>query len=433
MSYRPILCAVAAALGLSACTAGQTGPPPVTSVNPTSVGILQFAVGTANIGGIGVGLNLVATYRRANGGSAVLVGTPRLTGPFSLKGFTAAASSGQYAGSDGGLFLQGDPVTTADVGPGPDEIAGNFIGGTPQTSASNPNPGNPSTFGFSGDVFGNDIMPGNYTSTGNPYSYNPYYQPFYAGGGPPTPPTAANPTPAPATAFVPLGGPPVFDPNNDGGGVLDGKNAAGVNIRGISLGLAVFSGVTPVNGTYNLAVTLPVAGTPVVSAAPATLVNAAALLPIPDAPVLTQNNDGSASVSYTVPPGLKGAYVEVVDTSYCASGLPAAYTFWVTAPGPGSRAIPNTLGPKAGTGPAICTAAQNNAANGDPVETVLIGYNYDANALQYNGTTGQAYPQAPALPAGDADVTISPIKTYIMASNGTVTISSGGRHLQRRP
>ena len=52
LSHRALIGIVAAALGLSACTAGQTGPPPVTTINPTAAGKLQFAVGTANVAGI---------------------------------------------------------------------------------------------------------------------------------------------------------------------------------------------------------------------------------------------------------------------------------------------------------------------------------------------------------------------------------------------
>ena len=192
----------------------------------------------------------------------------------------------------------------------------------------------------------------------------------------------------------------MFDPNNDGGGVLDGKNAPGVNIRGISLGLAVFTGVTPVNGTYNLAVTLPAAGAPVVTAAPATLAHADTRLPTAAAPDLTLKADNLNQVTYVVPPGLTGAFVEVIDTSFCGGGLPAAYTFWVTTPGPGAQTVPSGLG--------FCA--------GDPVQTVLIGYNYNAYALQCNGATGQTYPQAPTLPAGDADVTISPLGPPVAAS-----------------
>ncbi len=415
LSKRPLVWAVAGALGLSACTAGQTGPPTATVVNPTSAGKLQFAVGTANIGG-GTGLNVVATYRQANGSSAVLVNTPKLTGPFTLP--AAATPSGFYAAGAGGLFTQADGLTTADAGPSADEVTNHYIGGTPQTTASNPNQGVPTTFGQSGGVFGNGFFPGNYTSSGNPYSYNPYYQPFYAGNVP-TPPAAA-------TAFFAAGGPPVFDPNKDGGGTQDGSFSA--PIKGISLGLGVFAGVLPGMGQYNLQVTIPTAGFPVVSAPAATLSNLN-LLPSAATPVVTFNGDGSAAVSYTLPGGVVGAYVQVVDTNYCNGGSPVPYTFWVTASG--SQAIPNTLGPASKSGgPAICTPSMNDKSSGgsvttgDPVQAVLIGFDYDHNALQYNGTTGQAYPQAPALPA-QADVTISPIATYQQQPSGTVTISTG--------
>jgi hypothetical protein len=416
--HRPLLWAVTGALALSACTAGQTGPPPVTVVNPTSAGKLQFAVGTANVAGT-AGLNVVATYRQANGSSAVLVNTPKLTGPFTLP--AATTPSGFYGGGAGGLFVQGDPQATADTGPGADEVANHYIGGTAQTQASNPNQGISSTLGSSGGVFGNGFFPGNYTSTGNPYSYNPYYQPFYAGDATAT-----------GTAFLAAGGPPVFDPNKDGGGTQDGKFS--VAISGISLGLSVFAGVTPGAGQYNLQVTIPTAGFPVVTAPAATL-SSTALLPAAATPVVSLNDDGSGAVSYALPAGVVGAYVQLVDTDYCNGGSIVPYTFWVTASG--SQAIPNTLGPKGTSGgPAFCSAAMNNTSSGgtvttgDPVQAVLIGFDYDHNALQYNGATGQAYPQAPALPAR-ADVTISPIATYSQTGTGTVTITAHGRRTSK--
>ncbi|MEA2665363.1 MAG: hypothetical protein QOI11_2307, partial [Candidatus Eremiobacteraeota bacterium] len=406
-------------LGLSACTAGQTGPPPVTVVNPTTAGKLQLAVGTANVAGT-PGLNVVATYRQANGASAVLVNTPKLTGPFTLP--AAAAPSGFYAGGEGGLFNQGDPQATADAGPSADEVSGRYIGGTAQTQASNPNQGLPTTLGSSGGVFGNGFFPGNYTSSGNPYSYNPFYQPFYAGNDG-----------TPDTAFLSAGGPPVFDPNRDGGGTQDGSFST--PIKGISLGLNVFAGVTPGAGQYNLQVTIPTAGFPVVSAPAATL-SSTALLPAAATPVVSFNGDGSGRVSYVLPAGVAGAYVQLVDLNYCNGGSPVPYTFWVTASG--SQAIPNTLGPKGRSGgPAICTAAMNSTSSGgsvttgDPVQAVLIGFDYDHNALQYNGTTGQAYPQAPTLPAR-ADVTISPIATYTLNPDGTVSTSAHRRAAGRR-
>lgn len=419
LSKRPFLWAVAGALALSACTAGQTGPPPVTSVNPSSAGKLQFAVGTANVAGT-PGLNVVATYRQANGSSAVLVNTPKLTGPFTLP--AATPPSGFYGGGASGLFNQGDPQATADTGPSADEVSGHYIGGTAQTAASNPNQGVPTTLGSSGGVFGNGFFPGNYTSSGNPYSYNPYYQPFYAGDDT-----------TPDTTFLPVGGPPVFDPNRDGGGTQDGS--FNTPIKGISLGLSVFAGVTPGAGQYNLQVTIPTAGFPVVTAPAATL-SSTALLPDAATPVVTFNGDGSGAVSYVLPAGVVGAYVQLVDLNYCNGGSPVPYTFWVTSSG--SQSIPNTLGPKGRSGgPAICTAAMNDTSSGgsvttgDPVQAVLIGFDYDHNALQYNGTTGQAYPQTPALPAR-ADVTLSPIVTYTLNPDGTVSTSAHRRAAARR-
>src|SRR5579864_966965 len=76
----------ACALVLAACSAGATGGPPITTVNPSSssYGSLQFSVGTANIYGTSVGLNIVSTFRQTNGRTATGVNTPSITGPFTF-------------------------------------------------------------------------------------------------------------------------------------------------------------------------------------------------------------------------------------------------------------------------------------------------------------------------------------------------------------
>ncbi len=84
----------AASLSLAACSGSGTSPSAPTQAN-LNANVLKLAVGTANIyGDLGgasglTGLNVVATYRQPAGAlhpgdSAVLVSTPRLSGPFTL-------------------------------------------------------------------------------------------------------------------------------------------------------------------------------------------------------------------------------------------------------------------------------------------------------------------------------------------------------------
>ncbi len=77
----------------AACTSGQVGQYPVTHVDPAQSGTLQFAVGWATGYGdllsgqgpfFGYGVNLVETFRQANGRSAVLTDTPSVLVPNAL-------------------------------------------------------------------------------------------------------------------------------------------------------------------------------------------------------------------------------------------------------------------------------------------------------------------------------------------------------------
>jgi hypothetical protein len=85
------LFAFIALAGAAACTSGQVGSYPVTHVDPIQSGVLQFAVGwatgyaNANTGPtFGYGLNVVETFRQANGRSAVLNDTPAIVVPSAL-------------------------------------------------------------------------------------------------------------------------------------------------------------------------------------------------------------------------------------------------------------------------------------------------------------------------------------------------------------
>ncbi len=408
---------IGAAVSISACTAGQTGPPTQATVNPTQNGngVLKIAVGTANIAGhAGLSLNVVALYRQSTGASAALVNIPRLTGPF---GFPAPAGkpdspSGQY-----------DVNATADLGPSGVEVAGKYIGGSPQpTQIGAPSTTN-TTFGVNGGVFGNGFAPANYGTSGLPASFTPYYQPFYAG-------VASGPGATTNNTFLPVGGPPAFDPAGNGHGATGPNYPQG----GPSLGIDVFQGVIPNAGAYTLNVALPTsAGILNATPATATLGNAGLALPIATAggaaPAVTFNGDGSlvvTNVALTAP--TLGAYVQVVDygatdvtakggaagCNGATAGAPIFYTHWVTASGAVTFSNANA---SYGNTVAVCTAAQNaglvsgDTLTGDNIQVVVVGFDYNEYSLQYNGLTGAAYGQSPALPA-QADTSIS-LSTYV--------------------
>ena len=372
-----LLAASGGLLALAACSAGSTGPPSVRSVNPVdpSYSKLQASVGIVNLYGTAIGLNVVSTLRQPNGLTAVLVSTPTISGPFTLP----AAADPAQADGNGALIA---------VGPTAAEVAANKITGSVQV-AQGVTPAT-STFGVSYGAFGNGLFPGNTFSTGKPASLAPGAIPFYAGG--------AND----ANTFTPWGGPPAFQPDGDPRGTRDGNfNGA---IMGVSLGLAIFEGVTPGIGTYTLTATVPtgVTGTGVLSTT-ASIAGPSPLGPAA-APTLTFAGDGTASVSYVLPTNATGAYVEIVDAGggACPStqkgnSAPVYYTFWVTSSG--ASQVTNASSPGSAT-------ASNAICSGDAVTAQLIAFDYNQYALQYNAKLGTSYPQTPALPA-QADVSLS--------------------------
>jgi hypothetical protein len=403
--------AITSVIALSACTSSQSSPTPIAAANVSTIGKLQFAVGTANIGGTAVGLNVVSMYRQSNGESAVLVNTPKLTGAFTLPA-TGSVPAGTPAY---------DAASTAEVGPSVAEVAGSYIGGTPQTSASVAGTP-PTTFGQSGGVFGDGFAPANYGSNGLPFTFTPYNEPLYAGTGY-------------LHTFVAYGGPPAFDPLGNGTGTVGGSFTSGV--LGIPLGLSVFQGVTANAGAYNLNVVVPTGTGSSTTVTATTSLAAATLLPTVPAPSVSFDAAGEVpTVTYTLPAGVTGAYVQVIDQGpydpvkdkfggACLTGSPAYFTFWVTASG--TVTVTKAYGANAPAGPPTCSAADNTAtasantpttSTADVLQVVVIGFDYNQYGLQYNGALKATYPQAPALPAS-ADVTISPI--VIANSDGAST------------
>lgn len=424
--YIHLAVSVGAAVSISACTAGQTGPPNQTTIDPTinGNGKLSLAVGTANIAGAGVGLNVVPLFRQKNGSSAVLVDAPKLTGPFILpKAAAPDLAAAQY-----------DANSTADVGPSANEVTNHYIGGSPQpTQIGLPSATN-STFGVYGGVFGNGFAPVNYGTGGLPQEnvngsavFYPYFQPFYAGVNASFYAPANPPTGAPLTnTFLQTASAPAFDPAGNG----HGPTGPNFPQNALSLGLNVFKGVTPVAGAYTLNAIIQTTGSVIAPPpASATLTNAGLVLPVATvggaAPAVTFNGDGTFTVTnVSIAAPTVGAYVEVIDAgpsggtgcNGASSSTPVFYTKWVTATGP--AAFSNANAPYGQT-TAVCTAAQNTAAAGattpgDTIQVVVIGFDYNEYALQYNGPTGATYPQAPTLPAqADSSISLSTYATSI--------------------
>ena len=160
----------ALALLVTSCTSGNTAiPPPQTAVNPLTIGKLQFAVGTANVAGT-IGLNTVATLRKADASSAVLFDTPTIVGP---AGFVVPNATD--AGGDAGT----------------NSITGAFAAQLGTTAPA-------TTLGANGGVFGLGFQPDNATTAGSA-SFARYKLPFYA-----------------STQLTYLAGPPAFPQTRDG-------------------------------------------------------------------------------------------------------------------------------------------------------------------------------------------------------------------------
>lgn len=435
---RYILAIAAAGVLLSGCGGGGNGSkgiPPISSVNPVQTGTLEFAVGTANFDGV-AGMNVVATYRQANGLSNVLVNTPTITGPFTLPtgGATPVAVPVANAGTG-----WGDSYGTLPGGYGPMDSNGTITGtsqlvqpGTP--AAAN----NVSTFGQSGGVFTNGFAPANSTNQGVAYTNTPYVEPLYA-----------NVLASTANVFTPYGGPPAFDPNKDGMGLRDGLSSLAV--AGIPEGFTIFAGVTPAAGTYTLSLAVPTGfngPTPTVANVSTTAkLTSTAQLPTLAAPAITLDGAGGGTV--TVPPadftgGISEVYIQIVDTGNggtinCQSPNPAqpgnagglgadgaggAVYYTLVAKAAGTYTLPDTDGPNTNTtggttslkpSESICTGAANTAANGgtvtpgDNYSVQLVGTDYDMYGATYPISTSAS----PTLTGanGQADITVSAAAT----------------------
>ena len=466
MTQRFVAAAGLASLVLAAgCGAGGGGISTVSS-NPVSPSYssLQFAVGTANLYGNPVPrLNVVSTFRQNNGDSATGVNTAYVQGSFTVK--AAAAPSFGDANPSSGFP---DPYTTAfSNGPSAREAGRSQIGGTPQTVApgtpacDGPGPfpigqgfvrcpnglsPNTTTFGQSGGVFAMGIAPYNaVAATGQAYSYQPYPQPFYSAN-------ATSPDKISQYQFVPWGGPPAFDPFQDGLGTRDGVNAInGVDsfgdpyFLGIGEGITVFDGVKVRPGSYMLRIAVATVGSgggvTTSNVTKTAHLNADGMLPTVHAPIFIPDGKGGGTLNAGLPHGVTEAYLQIVDwgpgggphdgaanaPSNCqgprgTSFAPVYYTIHIGSAANATYRLADTIGPNLSTSggknnikgsPSVCTAAQNTASagtttNGDDIVVQMIGFDYPIYAAAH-GLIEATTPQNPRIAngAGQANVTIS--------------------------
>lgn len=378
-----------ALVAIAGCAGNAASPPEATTVVSPSTAKAQIAVGTANLFGTLTGMNVVSTMRTPSG-SSVLLSTPTLTGPFVLP---ATAGTETSTGA-----------TIAD-GPSASEIAtGGIISGTPQVT-----PGTPTsqiaatTFGIRGGLFANGFIPANADNVGNA-RVTPYTQPLY--------------DQADANAFVPLGGPPAFDPNGNGEGTRDGTFDP--SVLGIFEGLNVFAGVTPKTGAYALSVVIPTnAGNTTISAS--ANMSALTTLPTVTAPTFVPDGKGGGSFAVTLPGAVSDALLSVTDNGApdgkpnCHLGNPGTAYYTIHATASGTATLPDLDGPRTTstpftTTPTICTAAQNAAVNnisgGDNFTVQLIGADYPIYGSNYLFNLNTQLPSIVG-PQGMDDITVS--------------------------
>ena len=402
-------------LGLGACS-GSGSSPVQTTKAVLGTNSLQFAVGTANIQGT-IGTNFVTTFRQgvnntSPGASGSLLSSLTLTGPF-----TAPAAAGAPDGFH----------STIVTGPGPTDAGHGTLTSTSQIGT------NDTTFGLSGGAFGLALEPWNSNVNGVPDNVAPYPVPLF---------DALSGTPAgDPQQFVPWGGPPAFDPDGDGQGTRDGQ-VFPAGTLGISEGLNVLE-MAPVVGPYVLTVTIPTttSGAPTftqsavlqhVGAATPAAGGVLALMATPPTAV----PDGAGGLSFTValPADETEGYVQIKDLGPpttpggCHAGAdPVYYTIVVHASG--TVTLPDHAGP---TGePSICTPALNTAADGaasegDTFTVRFIGFNYPAFESSYPSSLHVVSPTILGT-RGQDDIMISPMATYAVDAGGVITVTAKAR------
>lgn len=430
-NIKTVLTSGALAFALAGCGASSNAALPSgtgSTVAVVSSNVLQFVAGTANLYGLGTGLNVVTTYRQPTGGfnagaSGTLLNSPTLALPAAIPG----ALSG---GAAGAAYDASSSILTA---PAPSE--------TRSMTSTSQAPGAScalTTFGQSGGVFGLGIEPYNagaqadctpvgVTNTGQPIQVAPYPVPLYdtaspsfAGGADPN-------------IFVPWGGPPAF---TNGGLTTSpvGNSNFPTGTGGVSEGIDVFAGIAPVaSGTYTLTVSVPANTGTTTQTVISTLPAALTVLPAAVSPLYTSDAaaDGGGTFAVALPVGVTSAYVQITDygpttagASSCngsgtgdtaptaGNGIGAAVYYTLAVSASGAVTLPPALGP--GGTPSLCTAAQNTAANAgaatpaDQIVVQLVGFDYPLYGASYPNSLGNPSPTISRPGGSSDDITISP-------------------------
>jgi len=362
-NYKIIAAALVAAL-LAGCSANGSASPPTSVVSNLQANVLQFAVGTANMGNNSnaIGLNTVATFRQPNGLTATLVNTPTITGPATM-------------------------VVPA-CGTGCIDAATNKMSGAPQNV--NPNVANPVTvFTQAGGVFSFGIAPENEGATGAAI-YTRYSQPFFA-----TPPAGQ-------VALNYTGGPPAYPFFRDG--------TFPSAFTGYSQGFDEFN-LTPPAGTYTLSVVVATSNAGTTTFTASSVLSNLTPLPALATPTFVKDLLGGGTGVVTVPVDAR-----VVETMVYIQNISQG-TFFAVGPirGTGAQAytLPDFLGPCGG---AAGTGCQNNASTQRP--TIATGNSFRVFAATYDYPMFEASPpgntqQSPVINGGaatsnQADITTSP-------------------------
>lgn len=415
----PIIGAAAAAVALGACSGPsyqQSLEPSHTTTNPGNA-TLQFAVGTANVGGT-IGLNTLSTLRQNSSetGASVLVNAPTIVGP-------------------AGFIVPSDAVAADAEG----DAGTNHISGALQTSIASPPP--PTTFSPQGDLNATPppgcpggqtcygiassygFLPGGVINTNLAPDLEPYALPFYS---------AANGALTGATVPGPyqyIGGPPAFQPpghtsTQDGtfGATGFGGAITPGSYPGYTLGFVDFQ-AAPVAGSYTLNVVIPTginssgsSGTLTKTAA-ATLTSVAGLPTWSTPPTFAPDGTGGGLVTlnFAAGGGITEEFVTVENlgpgSCQLSGAAPYFYTFKVT-PGAISVAVPDSIGaaqPNEQQPHTFCTAADNGGASGpgeDSWEVYGFAVDYPLAESAFPASQGVVAPTIIGA-AGQDDVTTS--------------------------
>lgn len=394
--YHRIACLAAAGLAtaLSGCSSGvNASQPNVPHVDLGSLSKLQFAVGTFNLAGTATYLNTVATLRNSSGGTAFLVDTPTITGPFTNNG-------GSRAGVDAGT---------------------NKISGLPQVVGGPTN----ATFGQSGGLFGYGFANANSgtgasanypqfaaSGSGNTLLFNDDTSPFidYVGttpisaglvadaiaGGAVTPQVLINSYPEPLLTGAAGRYPMLIGP---GGAGIPSLPAGVPGFAGFPVGFTAFANIAPAASAtpYSLSVQVASAQSPGTTfTASATMATLTTLGLMPE-PTFTSNGAGGGTVVVAPTAGVTEAELFVVDVAI-PGGTVSIFTFPFT--GAQTITVPNMLQTNAKGQPAP------SFSPGDAVFAYTVGFDYPA----FEGTFSTSQTPSIVSAAGTADVTVSRVQ-----------------------